>query len=89
MQIHRRRIDEYGRITIPSSMREELNLKPGDKLELTLTRVPFTRIELSSVAHRCIICGNPTERIYKKQFVCEKCVADHLNVTDETESTLS
>lgn len=77
MQIHRRLIDPYGRISIPVSIREELKIEPNDRMEICAN--DNGEIIISKIEHRCIICGRPTERVYKGQFVCKQCVAEQLN----------
>ena len=36
-------MDEKNKITIPRGMRKELNIKPGDRLELTLSGINKAR----------------------------------------------
>ena len=86
MQIHRRMLDNYGRISIPASIREELQIEPNDRLEICSKN---GQIYISKIENRCIICDKPTERLYKGQFVCEQCVADHLNGREDPGHSLS
>ena len=37
------KIDDKNKITIPRGMRKELNIKPGDRLELTLSGINKAR----------------------------------------------
>ena len=48
-------MDEKNKITIPRGMRKELNIKPGDRLELTLGGINKARkLIISKTAGRCI-----------------------------------
>lgn len=71
-QVYVRPLDYQGRISIPSKIRKELNLEPEDKLKISLID---REIKILPEPHRCVICGNIAENIYKKQFICDNCVA--------------
>lgn len=77
MQIQRRIIDNYGRITIPSSIRKEMAIEANEEFEFTYSNNHPDRILIKRINHKCIICGRPTERLYKNQFICNNCVADN------------
>ena len=48
-------MDEKNKITIPRGMRKELNIKPGDRLELTLGGINKARkLIISKTGGRCI-----------------------------------
>lgn len=65
-------VDDMGRFVIPKKIRNELNLKEGDKLEI------FTHenyVVLEKVIERCVFCRT-TEELIKADnglFVCTKC----------------
>ncbi|HAZ10006.1 MAG TPA: hypothetical protein DEP85_04995 [Holosporales bacterium] len=48
-------MDEKNKITIPRGMRKELNIKPSDRLELTLGGINKARkLIISKTGGRCI-----------------------------------
>ncbi len=83
MHTHIRHIDYQGRISIPSTIRAQLNLEPEDKLEIISKG---NKIIIQPAEPKCIICGNPTDNIYKKQYVCKDCVAGLTNDFNRSES---
>ncbi|MCR5637167.1 MAG: AbrB/MazE/SpoVT family DNA-binding domain-containing protein [Clostridiales bacterium] len=65
-------IDTLGRIVIPVGVRRELDIKEGERLELSLEK---NLITLKKITDSCIFCSsedNLTE--YKDKFICESCL---------------
>lgn len=65
-------VDSMGRFVIPKKVRDKLNLKEGDKLEI------FTHenhVVLEKVTERCVFCRTAEELIKADNglFVCKKC----------------
>lgn len=83
MHTHVRHIDYQGRISIPSPIRARLNIEPEDEMEIISKG---NEIIIKPAETKCIICGNPTDNVYKKQFVCENCVAGLTNDLNRSKS---
>jgi AbrB family transcriptional regulator, transcriptional pleiotropic regulator of transition state genes len=69
----RRKIDDLGRVVIPSSMRKTLGIREGDELEF---RLDGEHIVLGRVADQCTFCG-ATEHLerFREKVVCWSCMA--------------
>lgn len=67
-----RKVDELGRIVIPMEIRNTLDIKSRDSLEI------FTdedKIVLKKYEPCCIFCGSSTGNVlYNNKRVCKKCV---------------
>lgn len=74
-----RKIDELGRIVLPISIREELDLKSKDSVEI------FTdgdRIVLKKYVPSCIFCGESDDVIYfREKRICQKCLRTIKDIT--------
>lgn len=69
----RRRVDDLGRIVIPSQIRKALEIGEGDELEVALDG---DRVIMTKSAARCTFCG--TERglaTFRDKHVCWSCSA--------------
>ncbi len=69
----RRKVDDLGRIVIPSSIRRTLEIGEGAELEISLEG---ERVVLSRPALRCTFCGggDHLETVHEK-LVCWSCMA--------------
>ena len=74
MLTHQRRIDELGRIVVPSDFRQALGVKAGDSLALTYDADHDTLLMRKAVAC-CVIC-RAEEKLHAVhgKFVCESCI---------------
>ena len=67
-----RRIDELGRIVLPSELRKTMDLNFGDPVEVF---VDSNKIILKKYQPSCIFCGSTENtRMYKEKLVCEDCI---------------
>ena len=68
-----RKIDELGRIVLPSSIRNHLDINANDSMEI------FTdgeKIILKKYQPACIFCGDADEVVFfKDKRVCRNCLA--------------
>jgi len=72
----KRQLDKSGRLVIPVEMRKELNINPGDELNMT---VGGNGIFISKTG--CMFCGSPHAAIYYQGVqvpLCEFCL-DSIN----------
>ena len=70
-------IDEQGRVLIPSHIRDRLNLRPGDPVEVTETK-GGDAILVRRAVDRCIGCGTPLTsgkyaKINEENKLCIRC----------------
>lgn len=67
-----RKIDELGRIVLPSSIRTNMDIKANDSLEI------FTdgdRIILQKYQPACLFCGNADDVVFfNGKRICRTCV---------------
>lgn len=69
-----RKISKAGGITIPSDMRRELGIQPGDGFELQVNQVNGT-INLSRYRTRCIFCeGTENVKTLYGKGICINCM---------------
>lgn len=73
-----RKIDNLGRIVIPSNYRNILGLRSDDKLQIFMDN---GNIILSPVKHLCVICGTALKE-KSDMNICKKCI----NVIKENEN---
>ena len=69
-----RKIDELGRIVIPMSIRQSLNMNIRDPLEIYVDgdRVILQKHETAA----CVFCGEAKNVIaFSEKYVCPKCLA--------------
>ncbi len=73
-----RKIDDLGRVVIPSELRKALQLKSGDLLEL---RAEEDRLVLKKFTPGCIFCGSIHSLVrYEGKDVCANCIRILKNV---------
>jgi AbrB family transcriptional regulator, transcriptional pleiotropic regulator of transition state genes len=88
-----RKIDELGRIVLPSELRRVFGIHEGDELEIS---VEGDRVILQKRQDLCIFCGAENPSIeYKGRRVCENCAGTlgrqanlEVNIADGTEVRL-
>ncbi len=69
-----RRIDELGRIVLPIELRNKMDIKNKDSIEIF---VDEDRIILKKYEPACLFCGQAEDVIlYKGRLICKKCIAD-------------
>ena len=69
-----RRIDELGRIVIPMEIRNTLDLKSRDSIQISLDD---DRIILTKHGDHCVFCGNQDKlRPCMGKQVCHKCAGE-------------
>ncbi len=69
-----RKIDELGRIVLPSEIRKVFAIHEGDELDIS---VEGERIILQKRRDLCTFCGAESPTIvYKDRRVCESCAAE-------------
>ena len=69
-----RKIDELGRIVLPSELRRVFGIREGDELEIS---VDGDKVILQKRQDLCLFCGaaNPAVE-YKEKRVCEPCAGE-------------
>ena len=79
-----RRIDELGRVVLPSELRRVFNLHEGDELEIS---VEGDRIILQKRQDVCLFCSaeNP-EFTFKQRRICINCASEILQLTQAGQS---
>ena len=69
-----RKIDELGRIVLPSELRRVFGIREGDELEIS---VDGERVILQKRQDVCLFCGTENPGIqYKGRYVCEPCAGE-------------
>ena len=69
-----RKIDELGRIVLPSELRRVFGIREGDELEIS---VNGEQIILQKRADLCLFCGAETPSIeFRDRRVCENCATE-------------
>ena len=69
---HRRRVDEMGRVIIPSDLRRECGIDVGDHVDF----VPCADgLLLKKHTDRCVFCGGGARSSYLDRPVCDDCLA--------------
>ncbi len=71
-----RKIDDLGRIVLPSEMRNLFHIRQGDQLAIS---VEGDTIKLRKLAATCSFCGSTEKdkiRMYKDRGVCKDCIQD-------------
>lgn len=69
-----RKIDELGRIVLPSEIRRVFGIREGDELDIS---VDGERVILQKRQDICLFCGaeNPAV-VYRDRRVCENCAGE-------------
>jgi len=69
-----RKIDELGRIVLPSELRRVFGIREGDELEIS---VEGETIILQKRLDLCLFCGSDGPSIeFKSRRVCQACAAE-------------
>ena len=69
----RRKVDDLGRVVIPSTIRRALAIGEGDELEVHLDG---DHIVLARPADRCTFCGGEQHlEVFREKPVCWSCMA--------------
>jgi transcriptional pleiotropic regulator of transition state genes len=69
-----RKIDELGRIVLPSELRRVFGIREGEELEIS---VDGERVILQKRGDLCLFCGADAPGIeYMGRRVCEQCAAE-------------
>jgi transcriptional pleiotropic regulator of transition state genes len=69
-----RKIDELGRLVIPKELRESLDIKEKDSMEIF---VEGDSIILRKYNPSCYFCGNADNPIYfKGKLICRDCLSE-------------
>jgi AbrB family transcriptional regulator, transcriptional pleiotropic regulator of transition state genes len=69
-----RKIDELGRIVLPSELRRVFGIKEGDELEIS---VDEDRVILQKRQDLCLFCGAENPKVsYRDRRVCEDCAGE-------------
>ncbi len=69
-----RKIDELGRIVIPMEIRNTLDLKSRDSIQISLED---ERIVLTKYGDKCVFCGNQDKlKSYMGKQICQKCTGE-------------
>lgn len=68
-----RHVDELGRVVIPKEIRNKLDIKEKDPIEIY---VEGNSIILKKFESNCIFCGNGKNLIdYRDKLICNKCLS--------------
>lgn len=69
-----RKIDELGRIVLPSEIRKVFGIREGDELDIS---VEGERVILQKRTDLCLFCGADESLVdYKGRKVCESCAGE-------------
>ena len=69
-----RKIDELGRIVLPSELRKVFGIREGDELEIS---VEEDRVILQKRQDLCLFCGAESPKLtYRDRRICEHCATD-------------
>jgi transcriptional pleiotropic regulator of transition state genes len=69
-----RKIDELGRIVLPSELRRVFGIREGDELEIS---VDGDKVILQKRQDLCLFCGSSNPSIeFKERRVCESCAGE-------------
>jgi AbrB family transcriptional regulator, transcriptional pleiotropic regulator of transition state genes len=69
-----RRIDELGRIVLPSEIRRVFGIREGDELDIS---VEGERVILEKRRDLCLFCGSESPDLsFKGRRVCGSCVSE-------------
>ncbi len=69
-----RKIDELGRIVLPSELRKVFGIREGDQLDIS---VQGEQIILQKRTDTCLFCQNETPTIeFRDRWVCETCAGE-------------
>lgn len=69
-----RKIDELGRIVLPSELRKVFGIREGDELEIS---VDEDKVILQKRQDVCLLCSAENPKItYRDRRLCENCASD-------------
>jgi transcriptional pleiotropic regulator of transition state genes len=69
-----RKIDELGRIVLPSELRRIFGIREGDQLDIS---VDGERIILEKRQDVCLFCGSENPSVeFRGRLVCENCAGE-------------
>ena len=69
-----RKIDDLGRIVLPSEIRKSFGISEGDLLDI---HIDDDRIVLSLQQQSCIFCKSTTDlKEFQRKMVCATCIRD-------------
>ncbi|MGN1129182.1 MAG: AbrB/MazE/SpoVT family DNA-binding domain-containing protein [Candidatus Flemingiibacterium sp.] len=75
-----RRIDELGRIVLPIELRNKMDIKTRDSVEIF---VDEDKIILKKYVPACLFCGNADDVIlYRGKLICKHCLAEMNKLSD-------
>ena len=75
-----RKIDELGRIVLPSELRRVFGIHEGDELEIS---VDGEQVILQKRQDLCLFCGAEAPTIeYKDRKLCEACAGEIAEITN-------
>ena len=67
-----RKVDQLGRVVLPSEVRRHFDISPGDLIEIA---VDSDAILLTKVENRCVFCGEAASLSeFSGKLVCGECV---------------
>jgi AbrB family transcriptional regulator, transcriptional pleiotropic regulator of transition state genes len=77
----RRKVDDLGRVVIPSSIRRSLQIREGEAVEVS---VEGERVVLAKPRESCVFCSREGDdlRPFRGRLLCRECLAG-LGVLDE------
>lgn len=78
-----RTIDDVGRVTIPTELRERYDFTKGSEVEFFVEGQDIVMISAEDRS-RCVICGEPTEKMHRGKAVCETCKREIRRDGDKT-----
>jgi AbrB family transcriptional regulator, transcriptional pleiotropic regulator of transition state genes len=68
-----RKVDQLGRVVLPSEVRRHFDISPGDLIEIA---VDSDAILLTKVENRCVFCGDTASLSeFSGKLVCGECVS--------------
>lgn len=68
-----RKMDELGRIVLPKELRELMDIKPKDGLEIFAEG--NSRLILQKYVPACVFCGEASNTVvYNEKKICKKCL---------------
>lgn len=66
-----RSVDALGRIVLPAELRQQMDIRPGDALEIL---VEDDCVVLQKFAPSCLFCGSKEELLsYREKLICRDC----------------
>ena len=73
-----RRIDELGRIVLPIELRNKMDIKTKDSVEIF---VDEDKIVLKKYTPACVFCGSADDVVsYNNKLICRKCIEELTNL---------